>query len=267
MAGGPSGGRCAAFTVVRDEPIFLALWHRHYARAFDNCDLHVLHHVATADESADGPFADALALFDASNVTRLVNSEFDPQWLGKIVSDKVAALLGTYHAALFAEADEMLFATVGLKVYVDAFVDDASVRAVRCTGHELHHDFAAGEPPLDVMKPILAQRRRWHHNPLYDKVLLTKMPLTWSLGFHTCEEEVPPPSEELRLLHLHKYDFQAYVARHEARARYVHSADAVAQGWNTHYRKSGPELVTQFMALPRPLEDVPQWVRDALEGI
>lgn len=276
VASRPGSSSCAAFTIVRDEPVFLTLWHRHYARAFANCDLFVLHHVATDEESADGPFAAALSQFEPGNVTRLVNAEFDPQWLKTVVSDKLEELLGTYEAVLFAEADELLFVApghgavegsrCGLREFVQQFAQDAAQQAVRCVGHELHHDFAAGEPPYDASRPILAQRRRWHRNALYDKALLTKRPLTWSLGFHTCAEAVAQ-DERLRLLHLHKYDLQAYLARHEARAKYVHSAAAVANEWNVHYRRTGAELLAQYMSLAAPLEEVPAWVRDALPGI
>lgn len=261
---------CACFTIVRDEPVFLAIWHRHYASAFSNANLHLLHHVTEADEVAVGPFAGAIALFEASNVTRLVNADFDPQWLGDVVAAKLRSLLDTHTAVLFAEADELLTPDAsgsgGLAAYVDAFVADSAAHAVRCVGYELHHDSFAGEPPLDAARPILAQRRRWHRNTLYDKVLLTKMPLTWSLGFHTCKEATPQDMR-LLLLHLHKYDFQAYLQRHEARAKYKHSQAAIANGWNTHYRVEGAALIAQYMALPAPLEDIPAWVCDALPGI
>ena len=64
--------RVAALTVVRDEPFFLPLWHRHYSAAFAADDLYCLHHVTSADEQADGCFAAALALFQADRVERLV---------------------------------------------------------------------------------------------------------------------------------------------------------------------------------------------------
>ena len=36
---------------------------------------------------AESLFAEALALFDAKNVVRLVNPDFDPQWLGRVVAE------------------------------------------------------------------------------------------------------------------------------------------------------------------------------------
>ena len=53
--------------------------------------------------------ADALALFDAANVTRLVNPDFDPLWLGSVVADKLTELLTSHAAVMFAEADELLY--------------------------------------------------------------------------------------------------------------------------------------------------------------
>ena len=40
--------------------------------------------------------------------------------------------------------------------------------AVACTGWEMHHDFGT-EPAIDLSRPLLAQRSRWHRNTLYDK--------------------------------------------------------------------------------------------------
>ena len=34
---------------------------------------------------------------------------------------------------------------------------------------EMHHDFGS-EPAIDLTRPLLAQRSRWHRNTLYDKV-------------------------------------------------------------------------------------------------
>ena len=137
---------------------------------------------------------------------------------------------------------------------------------MRCVGFEVHHEFAR-EPALDVNRPIFAQRGKWHRNTLYDKALLTRAPLHWSLGFHTCDEPTRQDEGGLVLVHLHKVDFQMYVSRHEARARYKHSDEAIQQGWNAHYRSQGAALMAQYMSLPAPLEDVPGWVVHIFDGI
>lgn len=265
-------GRCACFTIVRDEPFYLPRWHKHYTRAFDNGDLHLLHHVTSEAEEADGEFAKAIALF--ANVSRLVNADFDPAWLREVVTEKLSSLLEQYEAVLFAEVDELLVAPLllngggGLRAYIDRFLDSCDesgmpLKSIRCVGYELHHEFPR-EPALDVCRPIAPQRGRWHRNALYDKALLTRAPLHWSIGFHTCEEAVAQDEAGLVLVHLHKVDFQMYVERHQARAKFKHSDEAIANGWNKHYRSEGPALMQQYMSLPAPLEAIPEWVQEAL---
>lgn len=268
----PSSARsgCACFTIARDEPVYLPRWHAHYKRAFANADLYLLHHVVAADEQAEGAFADAIALFDPGNVSRLINADFDPAWLREVVVAKLTSLLERYEAVLFAESDELLCAPLqldkgGLRSYIDEFLA-GSEPSIRCVGYEVHHEFPM-EPPLNLDEPVLLHRNKWHRNIKYDKALLTRHPLHWSLGFHECDEDVRQDEKGLILVHLHKMDFQLYISRHEARARYKHSDEAIKNGWNTHYRSSGPALMAQYMSLPAPLEEIPAWAKVALGGV
>jgi len=89
-----------------------------------------------------------------------------------------------------------------------------------------------------------------------------RRPLHYALGFHSCEEDVEQ-DESLLLLHLHKYDFQAYLCRHEVRASMQHAKEAVRNGWNLHYRVTGPQLLTQYMQTPDPVERIADWLVEA----
>ena len=121
----------------------------------------------------------------------------------------------------------------------------------------------AAEPlPVDLSRPLLEQRQHGHRSELYDKALLATQPLRYSLGFHTCDTPVER-DERLLLLHLHKYDLQAYLARHESRAAMAHAPEAVRNGWNSHYRVTGPQLMAQFMSTPAPVEKLPEWLVEA----
>lgn len=134
---------CACFTIVRDEPIFLPLWHKHYARHFQPKDIFLLHHVASDDEVPADAFADAIALFDPANVTTLVYADFDPCWLREVVTSKLGSLLEAYEAVVFAEVDEMLVCTAeDLREFVSRFLA-SPISTVRCVGRELHHDFSS----------------------------------------------------------------------------------------------------------------------------
>lgn len=66
----------------------------------------------------------------------------------------------------------------GLRGYVEEFVrrpiSESEFQAIRCTGWEMYHDFAS-EPPVDMSQPLLAQRRYWYRNELYDKVSFPRL--------------------------------------------------------------------------------------------
>ena len=124
------------------------------------------------------------------NVEERRNELFDPAWLGRVVSEMQTRLLTRYRAVLFAEGDEIVLPRKGrLCEVVEAFAQEGAEAgpAVACTGWELHHEFGR-EPPIDLARPLLAQRDRWHRNTLYDKALLARKPLTYSLG--------APPGDE-----------------------------------------------------------------------
>ena len=103
-----------------------------------------------------------------------------------------AELLLRYRAVLFAEVDEIVIpregslrdsvaafargtegggaeaAAAGAAAAAEAKAQVALPPAVACTGWEMHHDFGT-EPAIDLSRPLLAQRSRWHRNTLYDK--------------------------------------------------------------------------------------------------
>ena len=156
----------AVFTIVREEAVFLPIWLRYYGAHFAPEDIYVLHHVVPGgpeDSCCDGL---------ACNVEQRPNALFDPAWLGRVVSQKQAELLSRYRAVLFAEVDEIVVPREGsLRQSVEAFAREDGAEAapaVACTGWEMHHEFGA-EPPIDLSRPLLAQRSRWHRNTLYDK--------------------------------------------------------------------------------------------------
>ena len=240
----------------------LPWWFQYYSAHFEVEDIFVLHH--TVPSAAHDPCTDHLP--SACNVINVSNEYFDPVWLREVVCQQQRALLESYNIVLFAEVDEIIvpdrrFYPTGLQGYLSAFARGEQL-AVRCTGWELHHNIAASEPAVDLGRPLLTQRGFWHRNELYDKALVTQQPLQYGLGFHTCEQAVDR-DDGLLLLHLHKYDFNSYLRRHEERAVMRHSDDAIRNGWNEHYRRSGGQLVAQFLSIPSPLEPLPEWLKES----
>jgi len=176
--------RCAVFTLQRNEHFHLPLWIRYYGQHFDRQDMYVLDH--DSDEAST-----LLTLMDfqdaGGNVhTRHHELTFDHAWLLDTVHAFQRLLLAEYRYVLFTDCDEWVVPSEG---GLREFIEDAAEPAYRCTGYEV----------------IVDNQYRWQ---LYDKTLLSRVPLTWIPGYHFSKPEFPV-NGDLLLYHLHRLDFAA----------------------------------------------------------
>jgi hypothetical protein len=231
--------RHAVFTIVQDDPINLAIWSSYYRRTYAAEDCYVLHHPLPG-EAARPDWVGDIQGMGAGRGFALVpvfrEESFDHAWLRETVQAFQRFLLQSYDTVLFAEVDEIVAVDPGSPIrgglanYLDAFTAGA-VSCVRCTGHEVVHDYAVEGPIDHGLRPLLGQRTRWYRARQYDKTLLSRVPLTWVDGFHRVDRATPydmvarvrqavedRPDPHLLLLHLHKLDFATAVARHERSA-------------------------------------------------
>ncbi len=205
----PSDGRRAVFTIAQNEPNFLLLWVRHYRRHFDASDIYVLDHDST-DRSIS-------AVRELCNVLTVHHElTFDHVWLKSTVENFFSFLLGSYPAVLFSDVDEFVVTDPERYPDLGTYIENLRQPAACCTGYNVVH--YSDEPPLDFSEPVLKQRRYWHHSPgWYSKRLLGRTPLSWSVGLHqeyNAPEALPDP--DLRLIHLHRVDYDYCLARHRA---------------------------------------------------
>jgi glycosyl transferase family 2 len=196
----------AVFTIVQNEPAFLPVWARYYARHFAADDMFVLDHDST----------DPLTVQLAAGLHRVPvhrAESFNHEWLAETVKRFQAFLLGSYELVLFTEVDEIVAANPercpgGLSGLLDE--ESASdTPFLRCTGYDIVHDRHT-EAALDWSQPVLAQRAYCRRSEAYSKPLLARRPLDWDIGFHDlvpAETPLPDPDPRLLLLHLHRADF------------------------------------------------------------
>lgn len=205
----------AAFTMVQNEQAMLPVWLAYYGRYFAPDDLYVLDH-DSSDGSTNG-------LDERCRVVPIHReASFDHHWLKATVETFQTFLLRSYDTVLFAEVDELVVADPHRYTGLDAYISQLDRPAARCSGFNVVHQ--PDEPPLQFDAPLLAQRRYWHASLEYSKRLLSRIPLRWSDGFHL-EYSAPddPQDPELLLVHLHRVDYHACLARHRS---------SVARDWN-----------------------------------
>ena len=227
-----------------------------YKKYFNNEDIYILDH-----QSTDGSTQN----LDV-NVIPLVNElAFDHQWLVNVISDFQHHLLQGYESVLFAESDELIYSLdEDLNVLIDKFVLDPDINFLSCHSHEVIQDLE-NEPSLNKTDEILKHRNNWFYWDMYDKTLLTKIPLQYEWGFHNTIGYPKNFKYDLFLLHLHRCDFELMLERHEERAnKWKLKEDG---GGFQHRISDKEELLKFFHSIPTPIESIPQSHKNALDGI
>lgn len=196
----------AVVTMVRDEPEFLTIWLDYYSRYFAPEDIYVLDHQTSDGSTSRGGF----------NRVPVVRPVFSERWFTDVRAEFQHELLRTYDLVVVCDVDEIIAPLPKwghLGTYLDRFDEDF----VNCVGYELLH-IPEREPPLDLARPVLDQRRHWFRNPLYDKPSVASVPMEWGLGFHRRADGLVSYDPDLFLLHLHRMDYDLCLTRHRRRA-------------------------------------------------
>jgi hypothetical protein len=237
----------AVFTIVQDEPEFIHPWVNHYKNhVADAGDIYVLVHPPTGQDGTPMrseemlPWQRAEALLTKHHGVRVLPvhhaSAFDHQWLTETVHRFQYFLLQSYDWVLFAEADEFVLPTPGVsstrKTLLN-YVRELSPHpplAVRAMGFEVVQQ--DGEPSVHpgsyntgvnvglTAGELIHSRQWWRPSTQYSKTLLARLPMRWGLGFHGVEGCIGiiatgQPSDDLKLVHLHKVDFELALSRRQ----------------------------------------------------
>ncbi len=198
--------RRAAITIVHNEPVFLPIWLSYYSRFFAPEDLYVLDNDST-DGSTDGAgFVRIPAPHDRA----------DNAWMVQTVERLQHELIdGDYDVVLVTDVDEIITPTPEWGT-LGAYLDELEDWWVDSIGYELIH-MIDREEPIDLSRPILEQRGYWYANGAFNKPALATGPMSWEPGFHHRSDGQLNYDPDLRLVHLHRMDFELCRQRHLSR--------------------------------------------------
>jgi Glycosyl transferase family 2 len=222
------GRRHALITMVHNEPLFLPIWLAYYSRFFSPEDIYVFD-----NDSTDGSV-------DRDGFVRIPVSHdrVDHTWMVRTIEELQHELFDRYDVVLVTDVDEIITPTPewgGLDEYIDRFEDDY----VKCVGYEILH-LIDREAAYDPGQPILDQRGYWFPNSAYDKPALTSASMRWEPGFHKLEgEDYLDGSHwdpDLRLVHLHRMDFDLCRERHGVRRERAWNGLDLDEGWASYNR-------------------------------
>lgn len=249
--------KCAIFTIVKDEKFFLPIWLRYYKQYFSNSDIYILNH-----QSSDGSTDD----LDVNVVDIYNDVAFDHLWLVYTVQNFQRKLLETYNVVIFAEIDEILYS---LNQNFNTFIDEFNLSGddfITCFGYEIIQNIDT-EKFISNQDNIMSNRNFWLHNDHYDKTLVSKIPLDWSVGFHNCNYE--KKFKNLYMVHLHRVDFNMMLERNHLRAtKFNLKKDDLKKGWGWQHSigdKSG--VLSLFNQNSQNISSIPTEHKNSIVGL
>lgn len=197
----------ALVTIVRNESVFLPLWLRYYGQFFAPEDLYVFDH-SSSDGSTEG---DGFVRIPVTHET------VDHNWMRKTIQAKQNELIERYDVVMINDVDEIIAPNPERYGTLGDFIDEFQEEFVNCHGYEVLHRRDT-EPPIDLAAPILAQRHWWFPNFAYSKPLIATVPMRWYDGFHARQDGRANFDYDIRLIHLHRFDYDLCRERHEFRS-------------------------------------------------
>lgn len=197
----------ALVTIVRNEAVFFPIWLEYYSRFFAPEDIYVFDHGSTDGSTEVGGFQREIVGHDT----------VDHRWMRRTIQAKQNELIERYDVVLINDVDEIVAPNPDRYGTLGDFIDDFEEEFVNCHGYELLHHRDA-EPAIDLSAPIMAQRNWWFPNFAYSKPILASVPMKWFDGFHARQDGRANFDYDLRLIHLHRFDYELCRQRHAFRS-------------------------------------------------
>jgi hypothetical protein len=216
--------RSAVLTIARNEPVFLPIWLRYYSQFFAAGDMYVLDH-NTTDGSTDGGGFVRIPLR---------HEDVDMAWMVSTVERHQRELLESYDVVLVVDVDEIVAPAPPLGTLGD-YLARFDEEWVNCIGYEVLHQ-RASEPAIDPARPLLEQRSTWFASTAYDKPAIASAPMSWRPGFHGRLDYHFNGDPDLRMIHLHRLDYELCRARHQGWTDRSWNERDLEEGWSVHNR-------------------------------
>lgn len=250
--------RSAVLTITHNEPIFMPIWVRYYSQFFAAEDMYVLDH-ETTDGSTDMPGFVRIPIS---------HDKFDNTWMVSTVEHHQRELLERYDVVLVVDVDEIVAPNPRWGTLAD-YLARFDEEWVNCLGYEVIH-MKDEEPPFQPDRPVLEQRKHWFANDAYDKPSIATVPLRWKPGFHGRADNHFNFDPDLRLIHLHRLDYDICHARHRKWTAKTWNEEDLQEGWGTHNRVTEDEEFERWFFQDSALERIkvlPEVIPQAWKGV
>lgn len=224
--------KIAAVTMVYNESVFLPIWKQYYGNSIGEDNLFIL------DYGSDDGSCDDLA---PASKLRLPRGEFDEDQRAEFISKFQSSLLCYYDAVIFSDTDEILIPDPEKYVTFHDYIRQRCTHYVNAVGVEVLH-LPDIETDMDLRQPLLGQRRYAQFSASYCKPLISRVPLLWDAGFHSCN--YPPAIDpHLFLFHLKRMDQKIALHKQRLMRSTAWSKNMLAKGQGVQGRLDDDQFI------------------------
>jgi hypothetical protein len=217
--------KIAALTFVYNENVNLPIWLRYYGSQFGNKNLFVI------DRESDDRSTNDLG--DANRIV-VPRDPFDDKKKVNCMSSFQNGLLSYYDAVVCGDCDEIVVPNPTKYIDLTDYVAKMDGDYATCIGIDILHIINL-EPPIDLNKPILEQRRFGRFRSAGCKTLLSRVPLRWAPGLHSMNK-MPRVDPNLINFHLKTMDYQVATLRQKINQDTKWSEESLASNHGAHHR-------------------------------
>lgn len=226
--------KAAALTFVYNESVNLPLWIKYYGSNFGEKNLFVVDR-----ESTDGSTS------NLGDVNRIIipRDAFDDRKKADFMSSMQNALVNYYDAVVCGDCDELVVPNIGPYASLADYVARTDFDYVTCIGLNVLHVLNQ-ELPLDLSKPILAQRRYARFMSATCKTMLSRVPIRWLAGLHSLDRR-PKFDRNLFMFHTKTMDYSIASARQRINRETPWSEDSLSRDFGAHHRYDFGQFVRE----------------------
>jgi hypothetical protein len=231
--------KTAVVTFVYNESVNLPIWARYYSANFGAENLFVV------DRGSDDGSTKNLG---AVNVIPIPRGEFDEHQKTGLINSLCKALLFVYDTVIYNDCDEIVVPDLSLYANLQDYMERREFEYVSCIGLNVVH-ILSQEDPLDLGKPILAQRKYAIFGSNQCKASVTRVPLTWAPGFHFCDR---PPNFDphLYIFHNKTMDYNTAMLRQKINRESTFSKRTAETGMGAHWSYNTEQFVRECFLDP-----------------
>jgi hypothetical protein len=234
----------AAITFVYNESVNLKIWAKYYGEMFGHENLYVV------DRGSDDGSTDDLG---SVNLIKVPRRKFDEHEKTHLMASLHSSLTSVYDAVIVTDCDEILVPDPDRYESLSAYLDGMPGDYANAMGIDVIHMMTI-EPPIDLSRPILSQRRFGRFFSPECKHLASRVPIRWLPGLHASDK--PPIFDtNLYLFHLKYMDYSCAVKRQAINNNTEWSQDSLDKNYGLHHRWNLEHFVHQGFLVPIDLRN------------